>query len=120
MTLEESMFCDDDSLMLLFDRQFENKTFFCCEGLAIIPAMQQIVVRFISFSRDMYMNVVIEKADDEDNLNVFYEIWKEKHSIIVEDVFLGESSYKFPADESLEDIVNRLYKDYQDNLLVVQ
>lgn len=104
MTLEESMFCDDDYLMLLFDRQFENKTFFCCEGLAIIPAMQQIVVRFISFLRDMYMNVVIEKADDEDNLNVFYEIWKEKHSIIVEDVFLGESSYKFPADESLDDI----------------
>lgn len=119
MTLEESMFCDDDSLMLLFDSQFEADPFFYCEGLAIIPAIQQIVVTFISLSRDMHMNVFIEKAD-EDNLNVFCEIWKDKHSIIVEDVFLGESNYKFPADESLEDIVKRLYNDFQDNLLVVQ
>lgn len=117
MTLGESMKYKDEFIEDSLGKCFEDKDILCFREAGTIPKMNQFIAKCESFSRKEYLNIFIEKDDEPGKVRVIYEIYRAKHSIIEDDVFINEGVFRFPENEPLEQITARIYNDYRDRLL---
>lgn len=118
MTLDEFLKYRDEFIENWLSREcFEDKDILCFREVGTIPKMNQFIAKCKSFSRKEYVNIVIEKDDESGKTRVIFGIYRVKDSIIEDDVLINKVTFKFPEDETLDQIITRICNDYRDRLL---